>query len=415
MLYQFYEFNRAVIAPMRVAADLTQHFLSSPFNPLAYTVAGRHLAAAGELFEAVTRRYGKPKFGIEETRVRGAPVSVRMETVWRDTFCDLRHFKRHERAMRALGTWDKDPKLLIIAPMSGHYATLLRGTVEAMLPEHEVYITDWRDAAQVPVGAGGFDLNDFIDYVVRMLRFLGPNTHVMAVCQPGPVVLAATALMAEDGDPAAPASMIIMGSPIDARKSPTQPNLLAASRPLAWFERNVIHTVPYTHPGFLRRVYPGFIQLSGFIAMNHDLHVDAHFKHFRNLVKGDGDSAQKHREFYDEYLSVMDLTAEFYLQTMDQIFQRHALPRGKFRHWGRRVRPEAITATALMTVEGEKDDISGIGQTQAAHDLCINIPEAMQLDHIQPDVGHYGVFNGSRFRKEIQPRIRNFIREHNRA
>jgi len=400
---------------MRAAADLTQHFLSSPFNPLSYTATGRHMAAASELFESVTRHYGKPSFGISDTTIRDVSVRVREEIVWWDTFCDLRHFKRHEGAMKALGVDKPQGKVLLVAPMSGHYATLLRGTVEAMLPDHEVYITDWRDAAQVPVGAGKFDLGDFIDYIISMLQFLGPETHVMAVCQPGPAVLAAIALMAEDKDPATPSSMIFMGSPIDTRKSPTEPNILAESRPYSWFEHHVIHTVPYPHPGFMRRVYPGFIQLTGFIAMNRDKHVDAHFKFFENLVKGDGDSAQKHREFYDEYLSVMDLTAEFYLQTIDKIFQRHLLPRGEFYHRGRKVRPEAITQTALMTVEGENDDISGIGQTQAAHDLCINLPDAKQLDYIQPEVGHYGVFNGSRFRKEILPRIRTFIRDHGRA
>lgn len=414
MLYHMYEFNRAMITPMRAAANFTRHALTSPFNPLSYTPAGRHLAAASELFESITRRYGKPEFGITGTSVRGEYVTVREEIVWRDTFCDLRHFRRHGETP---GAWNapRNPRVLIVAPMSGHYATLLRGTVEAMLPEHDVFVTDWRDAAQVPVGAGAFDLNDFIDYIIRMLQYLGAGTHVMAVCQPGPAVLAATAVMADNRDPAAPRSMILMGSPIDTRKSPTEPNLLAESRPLSWFEHNVIHTVPYPHPGFLRRVYPGFIQLSSFIAMNHDRHVDAHFRYFENLVKGDGDSAQKHREFYDEYLAVMDLAAEFYLQTIDSVFQRHLLPRGLFFHRGRRVRPEAITETALMTVEGENDDISGIGQTQAAHDLCGNIPAAMQLDYIQPRVGHYGVFNGTRFRTETQPRIRDFIRAHDRA
>jgi poly(3-hydroxybutyrate) depolymerase len=414
MLYQIYEFNRAVIAPMRAAAHLTHHMVTSPYNPFSYTMTGRHIAAASELFESITRRYGKPNFGITGTAIEGALVGVREEIVWWDTFCDLRHFRRHEGTLRAIGRREPDPRVLIVAPMSGHYATLLRGTVEAMLPDHDVYITDWRDAAQAPLSAGTFDLNDFIDYIIRMLRFLGPGAHIMAVCQPGPAVLSAAAVMAGDEDPAAPDSMIIMGSPIDARKSPTEPNLLAESRPLSWFEHNVIHTVPYPHPGFLRRVYPGFIQLTSFIAMNRDRHVDAHFRYFENLVKGDGDSAQKHREFYDEYLAVMDLTAEFYLQTIDAVFQRHLLPRGEFRHHGRKVRPEAITGTALMTIEGELDDISGIGQTQAAHDLCTNLPAAKQFDYIQPGVGHYGVFNGRRFRKEIQPRIAAFIREHAR-
>ena len=301
---------------------------------------------------------------------------------------------------------------MLVAPLSGHYATLLRGTVTAMLPEHDVYITDWTDARMVPVMMGRFDLNDFIDSLMSMIRKLGPDVHVIAVCQPGPAALAATALLAERNDPCQPASLTIMGSPIDPRKSPTVPNELAQKKPLSWFQDNVIMTVPFPNPGFLRRVYPGFIQLSSFMGMNFDTHFEAQWRYFQQLVEGDGDSAAKHRKFYDEYLSVMDLTEEFYIQTIDEIFQRHLLPKRKFKHRGELVKLEKIRTTALMTIEGEKDDISGIGQTQAAHELCYNIPEAMRVDYIQPGVGHYGVFNGSRFRSEIQPRIRDFIRSH---
>ena len=324
-------------------------------------------------------------------------------------FCELRRFTLD-------GAPQQDgrarPRLLMVAPLSGHYATLLRGTVAAMLRDCDVYITDWADARMVPPSAGRFDLDDYIDYVIDFLRYLGPGAHVMAVCQPGPAVLAATALLAADGDPCRPRSMTFMGSPIDPRRSPTVPNELATSRPLDWFERNVIVTVPYPHPGFGRRVYPGFMQLSGFMTMNLDRHIGAHVDLYRHLVEGDGDSASAHRKFYDEYLSVMDLTADFYLQTVDVVFQKAALPRGEMVHRGRPVDPAAIRDVALMTVEGEKDDISGIGQTQAAHDLCVNIPAAMQIDHIQPGVGHYGVFNGRRWRDEIAPRIADFIRAH---
>jgi poly(3-hydroxybutyrate) depolymerase len=300
--------------------------------------------------------------------------------------------------------------VLLVAPMSGHYATLLRGAVEAFLPEHEVYVADWSDARMVPVISGRFDLNDYIDHVLAMLRALGPQTHVVAVCQPGPAVLAAVSLMAQEDDPCTPATMTIMGSPIDARRSPTAPNKLAKERDVEWFTKNMIHGVPPLYPGAFRRVYPGFLQLASFMGMNLSRHVDAHYAYFQNLVKGDGDSAEKHREFYDEYLSVMDLTEEFYLQTLIEVFQEYALARGAMTHRGVRVDPSAITKTALLTIEGENDDISGIGQTQAAHDLCTNVPGRMRSDYIQPGVGHYGVFSGRRFRTEIYPRMHEFMR-----
>jgi poly(3-hydroxybutyrate) depolymerase len=281
-----------------------------------------------------------------------------------------------------------------------------------MLPEHDVYITDWIDARDVPITEGRFDLNDYVDYLIEFLEHLGQDGEraaIMAVCQPGPAALAASAIMAEDKNPARPSSLILMGSPIDPRRSPTEPNQLATSRPLSWFQKNVIVTVPWPNPGFMRRVYPGFLQLSGFMSMNLDRHVDAHLKQFRHLVQDDGDSAAQHRAFYDEYLAVMDMTSEFYLQTIDWVFQRRLLPEGKFEHRGRIVKPQAMTDIGLMTVEGENDDISGLGQTEAAHDVCSKIPKGRKLHYIQPKVGHYGVFNGGRFRREIQPRIRDFI------
>lgn len=279
-----------------------------------------------------------------------------------------------------------------------------------MLPDHEVYITDWVDARHVPMMQGRFDLNDYIDYLIEFMRTIGPGVHGMAVCQPGPALLSAAAIMAEDEDPCRPSSITIMGSPIDTRRSPTTPNLLAQERDFSWFEQSMIYTVPAPYAGVMRRVYPGFVQLYSFLAMNSDRHMNAHYDYFQHLVEGDGDSADKHRTFYDEYLSVLDMTEEFYLQTIRDVFQEHKLPKGEFMHRGRLVRPEAIKDIALMTVEGENDDISGIGQTQAAHDLCVNIPDKMQLDYIQPGVGHYGVFNGSRWRKEIQPKVAEFMR-----
>ncbi len=413
MLYSAFEFGYASAQPARVAAGFGARLWRSPLNPMAGTWLGRSTAAALDVFEHMTRRYPKPEWGIEATTVNGIDVPIEIEVAHQKDFCTLLHFKRHpERLKSALGHDRPAPRVLIVAPLSGHYATLLRGTVEAMLPEHDVYITDWTDARTVPLALGHFDLNDFIDYIVDFLHVLGPQAHAMAVCQPGPALLAAAALMAEDNDPARPASLIIMGSPIDTRRSPTIPNVLSQQRSYEWFAQNMVHTVPAPYPGIFRRVYPGFLQLCSFLSMNHDRHVSAHSDYFQHLVEGDGDSADKHRAFYDEYLSVIDMTEEFYLQTIREIFQEHTLAKGEFMHRGRRVRPEAISDIALMTIEGENDDISGIGQTQAAHDLCVNVPSEMQVDYIQPGVGHYGVFNGSRWRNEIQPRVRDFIRSH---
>lgn len=411
MLYTLVEMNRAAMAPLRMAAKASRTALRSPLNPLAGTELGRSLAAAADLFESTTRHYGKPDWQLDTTRINSVEVGITPTSVWSDTWCQLIHFKREETAFAAAlpKKRQSQPRLLIVAPLSGHYATLLRGTVEAFLPTHEVYITDWTDARTVPVLQGRFDLDDYIDYIRAMLTHLGGGTNVLAVCQPGPPVLAAIAMMAEDNDPARPATMTFMGSPIDARQSPTVPNQLSEERPFSWFRDNMIHTVPAPNLGMMRRVYPGFVQLSSFMHMNWENHVNAHWKFFNHLVEGDGDSADRHRKFYDEYLSVLDMTEEFYLQTIERIFQQHHLARGIFKHRGRLVRPEAITDVALMTVEGEKDDISGIGQTQAAHTLCSNIPAAKRLDYIQPGVGHYGVFNGSRFRTEIVPRVAEFI------
>ena len=313
--------------------------------------------------------------------------------------------------MRKAGRRELEPAVLIVAPLSGHYATLLRGTVQAFLQDHEVFITEWTNAREVPIAEGRFDFHDYLDHVRKMLQLLGPRPHVVAVCQPGPPVLAAASLMAEDGDECRPATMTFMGSPIDARLSPTVTNKLAEEKPFAWFKSHMIDTVPAPYPGMGRLVYPGFVQLASFMSMNLEKHQEAHLRYLRQLMDGDGDSAERHLEFYDEYLSVLDLTEEFYLQTVDVVFQRYLLPKGELAHRGRLVRPELITDIALLTVEGENDDISGIGQTQAAHDLCSGLPAAMKHDYVQPHVGHYGVFNGARFKGEIYPRVRRVIWE----
>jgi poly(3-hydroxybutyrate) depolymerase len=405
--YQLYEFNHAAVAPWRVVADAARLAFQNPLNPLAETPFGRSVVASAELFERTTRRYGKPEFGLAETVVDGRAVPVAERVVWKRPFCSLIHFERALPRKRPA-----DPKVLLVAPLSGHYATLLRGTVEAMLPAHEVYVTDWQDARMVPLSEGFFDLDDYIDYVIQMFRHLGPDTHVIAVCQPSVPVLAAVSLMSEDRDPDLPKTMTLMGGPIDTRMTPTAVNRLAKARGTEWFRENTIMKVPFPHPGFMRDVYPGFLQLSGFMAMNVDRHVTAHKEFYGHLIDGDGDSAEKHREFYDEYLAVMDLTAEFYLQTVDTVFVRHALPNGQMTHRGRRARPETVRRTALLTVEGERDDISGVGQTKAAHALCTNLAHDRKQHYLAKGVGHYGVFNGSRFRADIQPRIADFIRKH---
>lgn len=410
VLYQLYEFNHAAVTPFRAAAELSLWALRHPLNPFGETIGAKNLAAALDLFESVTRRYGKPKFGLDETEIAGKAVPVVERVVWEGPFCRLIRFEREPSAVKGLD----QPKLLIVAPMSGHYATLLRGTVEAMLPHCDVYITDWIDARLVPLAQGGFHLDDYVDYVIDMIHALGPDLHVLAVCQPSVPVFAAVARMNEEDDPLAPLSMTLMGGPIDTRESPTEVNRLATERGTEWYERNVITTVPLPYPGVMRRVYPGFVQLSGFMAMNLDRHMDAHWNYFNHMIEGDGDNAQKHREFYDEYLSVMDMTAEFYLETVDQVFVRHLLPKGELLHRGRPVRPEAIRRTALMTVEGEKDDISGVGQTRAAHKLASALPAAKHEHWEQPGVGHYGVFNGSRWKAEIAPRVRAFMAKHAR-
>jgi poly(3-hydroxybutyrate) depolymerase len=408
MLYALHEAAYYASSPWRLLAKGVRDFWGSPVNPAHDTQMARNLTAGAALFNDMTRRYGKPDWHIDQIEVNGMPVRVRPTTVWQSPWCKLVQFDRDMSDMRRAGHRELDPAILIVAPLSGHYATLLRGTVEAFLQDHAVFITDWTNAREVSVMEGKFDFHDYVDHIRTMLQQLGPRPHVLAVCQPGPAVLAAAALMAEDNDPSRPASITIMGSPIDARLSPTLTNKLAEERPFTWFQKEMIYTVPPPYVGVGRRVYPGFVQLYSFMSMNAEKHQEAHRKYFDDLVQGDGDHAEKHREFYDEYLSVLDLTEEFYLQTIDIVFQKFLLPKGELMHRGRLVRPDKITDIAIMTVEGEFDDISGIGQTQAAHGLCSGVPDEMKVDYIQPGVGHYGVFNGRRFTSEIYPRVKDF-------
>jgi poly(3-hydroxybutyrate) depolymerase len=408
-LYDAFALTRTLAAPMNAWADAVRGFWSHPGLPLSHTPLGRAMAATGELVERATRRYPKPPFGLTTTVCDGQPVVVRETLVRHTPFCDLIHFER--------ATPRADPRVLLVAPLSGHHASLLRDTVAALLPEHDVYVTDWIDARLVPVSAGRFDLDDYIDLLRELIRTLGRplggKLHVVAVCQPAVPALAAVALLAEDGDAAVPQSLTVMGGPVDTRISPTSPGEFALSRSLAWFEANLVHGVPAGEPGVRRRVYPGFVQLSAFLSMNVERHARAQVELFRDLARGDEDGAQGHRRFYDDYLAVMDLPAEYYLQTIASVFQHHELPRGELRYRGeRRVRPAAIRTTALMTIEGENDDITGLGQTFAAHALCPNIPDERRVHYVQPQAGHYGIFSGRRWRDEIAPRLRDFIRHH---
>jgi poly(3-hydroxybutyrate) depolymerase len=402
MLYAAYEFQRQLATPVRLWANALEQVYSSPYNPLSDTWFGKSVAASAEIMARLTQNYGKPAFGLKTTQIGNETVAVNEEILLRKPFCQLLRFHRD--------TIRRDPKVLVVAPMSGHFATLLRGTVEALLPDHDVHITDWADAREVPLSLGNFDLDDYVDYIMEFCRYLGPDVHVIAVCQPSVPVMAAAALMAADKDPRQPRSITLMGGPIDTRVSPTTPNDLAMRNSMMWFRQNVISTVPFSYAGAMRRVYPGFLQLTSFISMNLDRHINAHMRQFEHLVKGDDDSADGHRAFYDEYLAVMDLTAEFYLQTIQVVFKEHQLPRGAWVSRGRKVDPGAIE-TALMTVEGELDDISGIGQTKAAHALTPNIPGARHVHWEQPRVGHYGIFNGRKWREQIMPRVRDFIRD----
>jgi poly(3-hydroxybutyrate) depolymerase len=404
MLYALHEIQHAILAPWNVMAKVNHDIFSNPFSPLSYVPGSRRIAASNELFHRITKRYDKPEFGLQRTTVDGAEVAVTERVEIQRPFCRLLHF---ERAVER-----DDPKVLLVAPLSGHFATLLRDTVRALLPAHEVYITDWADAKMVPVSEGPWHLDDYVDYVRDFIRHLGPDVNVISVCQPTVPVLAAISLMAAADEPVKPRTMIMMGGPIDPRRSPTTVNNLATTKPISWFERTLIHQVPAKYPGFTRRVYPGFLQHLGFVAMNPDRHADAHWDYYNHLVRGDGSSAHSHRRFYDEYNAVLDMPAEYYLDTIRTVFKEHRLPLGTWDVRGERVNPAAITETAMLTIEGELDDISGFGQTEAAHQLCKGIPVARREHYRVPNVGHYGIFSGKRWRDTIAPRIAEFIRRY---
>ncbi|MDA1118297.1 MAG: polyhydroxyalkanoate depolymerase [Proteobacteria bacterium] len=395
MLYSLFEAQHAWLTPYRYLAEVQRGWFANPFMPWAQVPLAKQLAASNDVFLRITQRYEKP-----EWRIENADVEVALEK----PFCRLLHFTPHAARAR------KVPKVLLVAPLSGHHATLLRDTVRTLLPEHDVWITDWVDARIVPLATGPFHLADYVDYVREFIRLLSPDAHVISVCQPTVPVLCAIALMAEDPQAQQPRSMVMMGGPIDARKSPTAVNNLAMNRPHSWFERNVIQRVPPKYPGYMRRVYPGFLQHMGFVAMNPDRHLDAHWEYFNHLIANDDDSADRHREFYDEYNAVMDLPAEYYLDTVRAVFQDFALPKGRMFIREQLVRPQRIRATALLTIEGELDDISGNGQTEAAHLLCLNIPRERRSHYLAPRAGHYGIFSGRRWRETIYPRVRDFIR-----
>jgi len=393
MLYSLYEAQHMALVPLRFFAELTRGWFGHPFSPFAHHPLSRRFAASSDLFLRVTDRYEKPKWSLAETE---------SEIVLDKPFCKLIRFR--------MGA-PKPRKVLVVAPLSGHHATLVRDTVRALLAEHDVFVSDWIDARMVPLTAGPFHLDDYVDYVREWITLLSPDLHVISVCQPTVPVLAAVALMAANGGPQ-PRSMTMMGGPIDARRSPTAVNNLAQKKPFSWFEQSLIERVPPKYPGYMRRVYPGFLQHMGFVAMNPDRHLVAHWDYYHHLVQGDGDSAEAHRRFYDEYNAVLDLPAEYYLDTIKTVFQDFALPKGRMFARGELVRPQAIRDTALLTVEGEFDDISGNGQTEAAHALCLNIPRERRSHFMAPGVGHYGIFSGRRWREVIYPRVRDFIRAH---
>jgi poly(3-hydroxybutyrate) depolymerase len=406
VLYTLYEAQHTALEPLRYLAELSRGWFGHPFSPFSYSPLARRLAASSDLFLRVTQRYEKPAWRVDWTRIGAQTVPVSLETALDTPFCRLVHFRRELSEPR------NDPKVLVVAPLSGHHATLLRDTVRTLLPEHEVWITDWVDARMVPLASGPFGLNDYVDLVRDVIRLLSPELHVISVCQPTVPVLGAVALMADRGEPHPPKTMVMMGGPIDARRSPTSVNNLAMRKPHSWFQQNLIERVPAKYPGYMRRVYPGFLQHLGFVAMNPDRHLNAHWDYYNHLIEGDGDSAEAHRRFYDEYNAVLDMPAEYYLDTIRTVFQEYALPKGRWFVREQLVRPQAIRETALLTIEGELDDISGSGQTEAAHVLCLNIPRQRREHYQVPGVGHYGIFSGRRWREIVYPRIRGFIRRH---
>ena len=418
MLYQIYETNRAWISPFSEFASAASKLYSNQLSLLAHLPQSQRIAAGFDLVHRLTKEYEKPEFGINKVSVQGTEVVVQEQIIEEKPFCRLIRFKRFTDDGKLLEKLRAQPTVLVVAPLSGHHSTLLRDTVRTLLQDHKVYITDWIDARMVPLEDGAFHLDDYINYVQDFIRKVGPEVHVISVCQPTVPVLAAVSLMASRGE-TTPRTMTMMGGPIDARKSPTAVNNLAMNKSYEWFENNVIYRVPPNYPGAGRRVYPGFLQHTGFVAMNPDRHANSHYDYFLDLVRGDGDSAETHRQFYDEYNAVLDMDADYYLDTIKTVFQDFALVNGTWKVRNPKgkeelVKPQDITTTALLTVEGELDDISGAGQTKAAHDLCTGIPKARQKHYDVIGAGHYGIFSGRRWREMAYPEIRAFILSHNK-
>src|ERR1700760_1432653 len=408
MLYQLYEAQRALMAPFADFAAATAKLYKHPLSPFTHPPGAGRLSAGFELLHRLGMDYEKPEFEINTVKSDGVEVAVQEQVSLEKPFCRLVRFKRFSDDAATLEKMKAQPTVLVVAPLSGHHATLLRDTVRSLLQDHKVYITDWTDARMVPVEAGPFHLDDYIHYVQEFIAHIGPDVHVISVCQPTVPVLAAISLLASEGKPT-PLSMTMMGGPIDARKSPTAVNNLAMNRSYEWFENNVIHRVPQNYPGANREVYPGFLQHTGFVAMNPDRHATAHYDYFLDLVRGDDDSTDAHRKFYDEYNAVLDLPAEYYLDTIKTVFQDFSLVKGTWEVDGHLVRPQDITGTALLTIEGELDDISGAGQTKAAHGLCTSVPKDRQFHYDVKGAGHYGIFSGRRWRDIVYPQVRDFI------
>jgi poly(3-hydroxybutyrate) depolymerase len=403
MLYQLHEMQRAFLTPLAAFTEAGSQLFSNPYSPLAYTPLSRQFAASCELVHRLGKEYAKPAWGLNTTEIEGQTVDVTERVALARPFCRLLHFERVVQR--------DDPRVLLVAPLSGHHATLLRDTVRALLPQHDVFVTDWVDARMVPLTAGSFHLNDYVRYIQDFIRHLGPDVHVISVCQPTVPVLAAISLMASANDPHLPRSMVMMGGPIDPRQSPTQVNRLATTKPYSWFENQLIDTVPARYPGAGRRVYPGFLQHAGFMAMNPDRHLKSHYEFYVDLLRGDDGDAQTHRRFYDEYNAVLDMSAEFYLDTIRVVFQENRLPLGTWQVDDQWVKPADIKNIALLTIEGELDDISGQGQTQAAIALCRGIPKTRKQHYTAKGCGHYGIFSGRKWRETICPKIATFIRQ----
>ena len=405
MLYKLNAQYMKMVRPWHEMANMSRQFLSSPINPFADHFYFRTASASLELFERLTADYEEPKWELDSTTINNKKVNIKQQVVYQKPYCNLLHFKREK--MQA-----GQPKVLLIAPLSGHFATLLRSTAKEFLPDHETYITDWRNARDVPLSDGSFSFDDYVTYLMEFITFLGPDTHVIAVCQPCVPAMVALSVMHQENDRNLPKSLTLMGGPIDVRISPTEVNDYASGKDLEWFDKNVICTVPSGFTGKGQTVYPGFIQLSGFLSMNMDSHVNKHFKFFGDLIKGDGDSAENHRQFYNEYLAVMDMPADYYLDTIHKVFLEHDLPNGTMEYQGKLIDLDAITKTAILTIEGEKDDITGRGQTSAALGLCANLAKSKKKHYEQAGVGHYGIFNGRKYRDNIAPMIKDFIQQH---